>query len=92
MQVEELSLPQKQAEEEFNALKEAFKRNARLRKEAVNMDLYVALGHMSKHGKKVIEIWESFKKAGLNKDGDMLLLESRGWQRCFQHEKARQVE
>ena len=84
MQVEELSLPQKQAEEEFNALKEAFKRNAKLRKEAVNIDLYVALGHMSKHGKKIIEIWESFKKAGLNKDGDPRLAICRAdGKRCY---------
>ena len=62
MQVEELTLPRKQAEEEFNALKEVFKRNAKLRKEQVYRDLHAALGHMSKHGKKIVKIWETLVK------------------------------
>jgi hypothetical protein len=69
MQVEELALPQTQAEEEFKALKEAFKRNAKLRKEEVRRDLLKVYGHL-RHGKKIIDVYESFRKAGLNKDGD----------------------
>lgn len=69
MQVEELSLPQKQAEEEFNALKEAFRQNARIRKEEIRRDLLAVYGHM-RHGKKIVDIYESFRKAGLNGYGD----------------------
>ncbi|MDI6905248.1 MAG: hypothetical protein QMD13_07165 [Candidatus Bathyarchaeia archaeon] len=69
MQVEELSLPRRQAEEEFKTLKEAFKRNAKLRKEEVRKDLLAVYGHL-RHGKKIVDIYESFRKAGLNEDGD----------------------
>ena len=69
MEVEELSLPQKQAEEEFNALKRAFKRNARLRKEQVRRDLLAVYGHL-RHGKKIIDVYESFRKTGLNNEGN----------------------
>lgn len=83
MQVEELSLPQKQAEEEFNALKEAFKRNAKLRKEEIRKDLFAVYGHL-RHGKKIIDIYESFKKAGVNEDGDPKLAICRAdGKQCF---------
>jgi len=83
MQVEELSLPRKQAEEEFNALKETFKRNAKLRKEEIRKDLLAVYGHL-RHGKKIVDIYESFKKAGLNKDGDPRLAICRAdGKQCF---------
>lgn len=83
MQVEELSLPRRQAEKEFNALKEAFKRNAKLRKEEVRKDLLAVYGHL-RHGKKIIDVPESFKKAGLNKDGDPRLAICRAdGKQCF---------
>ena len=83
MQVEELSLPRRQAEKEFNALKEAFKQNAKLRKEEVRRDLLAVYGHL-RHGKKIIDVPESFKKAGLNKDGDSRLAICRAdGRQCF---------
>ncbi|MEM3696514.1 MAG: hypothetical protein QXQ94_03285 [Candidatus Bathyarchaeia archaeon] len=69
MEVEELALPQKQAEEEFKALRQALRRHAQLRKEQIRRELIAVYGHL-KHGKKIIDIYESFKKAGLNREGD----------------------
>ena len=83
MQVEELALPRRQAEKEFNALKKAFKRNAKLRKEEVRKDLLAVYGHL-RHGKKIIDVPESFRKAGLNKDGDSRLAICRAdGKQCF---------
>jgi len=69
MEVESLAVPKKQAEEEFQALKQAFKQNQSLKKEEMRKDLLKVYGHLQ-HGKKIIDIYESFKKVGLNKDGD----------------------
>jgi len=69
MEVEELALPQTQAEEEFKALKQALRRHAQLRKEEIRRELMAVYGHL-KHGKKIIDIHESFRKAGLNLEGD----------------------
>lgn len=69
MEVEELALPQKQAEEEFKALRQALRQHAQLRKEEIRRELMAVYGHL-KHGKKIINIYESFRKAGLNADGD----------------------
>jgi hypothetical protein len=69
MEVEELALPQTQAEEEFKALKQALRRHAQLRKEQIRRELMAVYGHL-KHGKKIIDIHESFRKAGLNLEGD----------------------
>jgi len=69
MEVEELALPQKQAEEEFKALRQALRQHAQLRKEEIRRDLMAVYGHL-KYGKKIIDIYESFRKAGLNKEGD----------------------
>lgn len=65
MQVEELSISKKKAEEEFQALKQAFKQNVKLKRDEIRQDLYQVSKFM-RHGKKVIDIYESFKKAGLN--------------------------
>ena len=69
MQVEELAMPKKKAEEEFQALKQAFKQNAKLKRNQIRQDLYQVSKFM-RHGKKVIDIYESFKKSGLNEDGN----------------------
>lgn len=69
MEVEELALPKEQAEAEFYALKQALKQNATLRKEQIRKDMLAVYGHM-RHSKNIIEVHESFRKAGLNKDGD----------------------
>ncbi len=69
MEVEQLTLPKEKAETEFTALRQALKQNATLRKEQIRRDMLAVYGHL-RHGKKVIDIYESFQKAGLNKDGD----------------------
>lgn len=69
MEVEELTLPKERAEAEFNALRQALKQNTKLRKEQIYKDQRAVYGHM-RYGKKIIDIYESFQKAGLNKDGD----------------------
>lgn len=69
MEVEELTIPKEQAEAEFKALKEALRRHAQLRREQIRRELMAVYGHL-KHGKKIIDIYESFRKAGLNGDGD----------------------
>lgn len=68
MNVEELTIPQKKAEAEFQALKQAFKQNTKLKRDEIRQDLKKAYGFL-RHGRKIIDLQESFKKAGLNKDG-----------------------
>ena len=69
MQVEQFAVPKRQAQTELEALKQAAKQNAQLEKEQLYKDLQKVYGHM-KHGAKVIDIFASFKTAGLNADGD----------------------
>jgi len=69
MEVEELVIPKEQAEAELKALKEAIRRHAQLRKEEIRRELMAVYGHLRHYG-KIIDIYESFRKAGLNKDGD----------------------
>ena len=67
MEVEQLTIPKRKAEEEYQALVGAFRQNATLKKEAIRQDLRRVYGHL-RHGKKIIDIYESFKKAGVNKN------------------------
>jgi len=69
MEVEQLTIPKKKAEEEYQALVSAFRQNAKLRKEEIHQDLRRVYGHL-RHGKKIIDVYESFKNIGLNEDGD----------------------
>jgi hypothetical protein len=69
MEVEELALPKEQAEKEFTMFKEALRHNAVLRKEQIRKDMLAVYAHL-RHGKKTIDIYTSFQRAGLNKDGD----------------------
>jgi hypothetical protein len=70
VKVEELALTTELAAAEVKALKQAVKQNAKLAKEQLFRDQMKVYGFFNKHGGKPIEIWESFKKAGLNADGD----------------------
>jgi hypothetical protein len=65
MEVEQLAISKKKAEEEYQTYKEEL----RLSKTQFNEDMRVIYAHM-RHGGKVIDVWESMKLAGLNKDGD----------------------
>ena len=69
MEVEQLTIPQKRAQAEFKALKQVFKSNAKLHQEQVYRELQRVYGHM-RHGKKVIDVYDAFKRAGLNEAGD----------------------
>ena len=69
MQVEEFVLVKEKAKEELVALKQALKQQSSLAKEQVYLDQQRVYGHMT-HGGKVIDVFESFKKAGLNEDTD----------------------
>ena len=68
MEVEQLAIPKKKAQEEY----EAYKQELRYAKTQFNRDMLSFYAHM-KHGGKVIDLWEAMKLAGLNKDGDPLL-------------------
>jgi len=69
MKVEQLAIPKKKAEEEYQALVSAFRANAKLRKQEIHQDLRRVYGHL-RHGKKIIDVYESFKQVGLNEEGD----------------------
>ena len=69
MQVEEFSLVKEKAKEELALLKTALKQNTSLAKTALYQDQRKVYGHMT-HGGKVVDVPESFKKIGLNIDGD----------------------
>jgi hypothetical protein len=62
-------LPKRQAEQKFESLKQLLKQDATHRKEEIYRDMLKVYGHLQ-HGKKIIDIFESFKKAGVNADGD----------------------
>jgi len=69
MQVEELSMPKRKAEEEFEALKELLSEDQKRRKDQIYRDFQAVYGHL-RHGKKIIDLFESMKNTGLNEDGD----------------------
>ncbi len=70
MEVEELTLTRELADAEVKALKQAVRQNAKLAKEQLFKDQMKVYGFFNKHGGKLIDIWQSFQKAGLNADGD----------------------
>jgi hypothetical protein len=65
LKVEQIVIPKKKAEEEY----EAYKQELRYGKTQFNKDMLSLYAHM-KHGGKVIDLWEAMKLGGLNKDGD----------------------
>jgi len=69
MDVELLTIPKKKAQEEFQALKVLLKEGRRTKVDQIYSDYQKLYGHL-RHGKKVIDIYESFNKVGLNEDGD----------------------
>lgn len=69
MEVDLLAIPKKKAEEEFQALKQAIKQSREKQMDEIYSDYQKIYGHM-RHGKKIIDVYEAFKKAGLNQDGD----------------------
>ena len=83
LEVEQLTIPKKRAEEQYQALVQAFRQNAKLRKEEIRQDLRRVYGHM-RHGKKIIDVYEAFQKAALNEEGDPKLAICRAdAKKCF---------
>jgi hypothetical protein len=64
MEVEQLAIPKRKAEEEYESLKSMFKLAHSYRtQDEVYKDLQRVYGHM-KHGKKIIDIFDAFKQSG----------------------------
>jgi len=72
MEVEQLTIPKKKLEEEYQGLVQALRQNAKLRKQEIYQDMRRVYGHL-RHGKKIVDVYDGFKKAGLNEDGDSKL-------------------
>lgn len=68
MEVELLTVPKKKAQEEFDALIQVIRNGKKTKLDSIYVDFQRIYGHM-RHGKKIIDIYESFKKAGLNEKG-----------------------
>jgi len=69
MKVELLEVPQEEIAKELKALKQALKQNVKLKKEQIYRDMLRVYGHLQ-HGGKIIDIYDAFKRAGVNADGD----------------------
>ena len=65
MKVEQIVIPKEEAEAEYRAYKQALLKH----KDRYVKDLKSICGHM-RHGRAIIDLWTSLKKAGLNKDWD----------------------
>jgi len=68
MKVQELEIPKEQAIEEYEAYKQVLKK-PNFEHEQYLKDLKAIYGHM-KHGRSIIDLWASMKKAGLNSHGN----------------------
>jgi len=68
LDVELLAIPKKKAQEEFDALKQVIKQGRKTKLDEIYSDYQKLYGHL-RHGKKVIDVYESFEKAGLNEEG-----------------------
>lgn len=68
MNVEELTLAKEQAEKEYNDLKKLFKDSADLHRRELYKDLKKVYGHMT-HGRKLIDVESSIRRAGVNLKG-----------------------
>lgn len=69
MNVDELVLAKHEAEKEYNDLKKLFKENAEVHRNALYRDLKRVYGHMT-HGKKLIDVESSIRRAGVNLKGE----------------------
>lgn len=69
MKVELLAMPEKKAQEEYDAIRQLLKQDQKRKKDLIYRDFQSVLAHL-RHGKKIVDVYESFKRAGLNEDGD----------------------
>lgn len=68
MQVEELIVEKKAVEEEIKHLKHAIKEGYISRRSTMTRDLMAVYGHLQ-HGGKIIDLFKTFSKTGLNENG-----------------------
>lgn len=71
MKVEQLQIPKKEAQKEYEAYVEAL-RQKRFESLEYLKQLKSVYAHLQ-HGRKIIDVFQAFKKAGVNQDGDPLL-------------------
>jgi len=69
MKVEEYSLAKIEAEKAYNELKDLFKNSVEIKRKEIYRDLKRVYGHMT-HGRKIIDVEASMKKAGVNIKGE----------------------
>lgn len=87
MEVDTLAIPKEEAEEEFQALKQAFKSNVKLRREEIRQDLYKVYKHL-RHGKKIIDVFLAFQKIGVNENRNPKLAICRAdAKKCYCHKE-----
>lgn len=68
MEIDLLTIPKKKVEQEFEALTQLIKKSKKTKLDEIYLDYQKVYGHLS-HGKKIIDVYEAFKKAGLNDEG-----------------------
>lgn len=69
LKLEQLVVPEEKIEEELQAFKQLIRNRKQQLLTQIHRDLKRIYGHM-RHGGKVIDVYESFRKAGLNENGD----------------------
>ena len=69
MELEQLVVPKEKIEEELRAFKQIIKTNRKQILTEVHRDLHRIYGHL-RHNGKIIDVYKSFKKAGLNQNGN----------------------
>jgi len=88
MEVEQLTIPREKAEEIYQESREALKHHAAAKKSQFLTDLR-SLTNQLRRKRKILDIQLSFKKAGLNQEGDPKLAITRGDQAWAYFEKLR---
>ncbi|HDN05540.1 MAG TPA: hypothetical protein ENF90_00920 [Candidatus Bathyarchaeota archaeon] len=69
MKLQQLVVPKEKIEKELEAFRQLIRNRKQQLLTQIHKDLRRIYGHMY-HGGKVIDVYESFRKAGLNEDGD----------------------
>lgn len=88
MEVEQLAIPKKKAEEEYESLKAMFKSAHSYRtQDQVYTDLRRVYGHM-RHGKKIIDIFDAFKQSGTMEGNPRLAIIRADAKLCYFEKKS----
>lgn len=87
MQVEELVVEKKEVEQELESLKTAIKEGYISKRTTITRDLLAVYGHL-KHGGKIIDLFQTFRKVGLNENGNPKLgIVQYGARYCYLYKK-----